>query len=142
MERLKTEIEELEEQKTDENLQGNRGDLDEDISSDYFDKFLEDGEEEQDDEEATVTDVMEEDKECNGPEFNNFYEEFCPDEHRFKRDATDNFLGGIWKTGEKFLDGNIGGSITTFLKTLAQPVFYYLNVSVTQAWQALYHDNA
>merc|ERR1712115_50593 len=72
------------------------------------------------------TDVMEEDKECNGPEFDDFYEEFCPDEHRFKRDATDDFLGGIWKTGEKFLDGNIGGSVTTFLKTLAQPVFHYL----------------
>merc|ERR1712115_620368 len=72
------------------------------------------------------TDVMEEDKECNGPEYDDFYEEFCPDKHRFKRDATDDFLGGIWKTGEKFLDGNIGGSITTFLKTLAQPVFHYL----------------
>ena len=126
MERLKTEIEELEEQKTDENLQDDRGNLDEDINSDYFDKFLEDGEEEQDDEEATITDVMDKDKECNGPEFDDFYEEFCPDEHRFKRDATDDFLGGIWKTGEKFLDGNIGGSITTFLKTLAQPVFHYL----------------
>ena len=126
MERLKTEIEELEEQKTDEDLQDNREDLDEDISSDYFDKFLENGEEEQDDEEATVTDVMEEDKECNGPEYDDFYEEFCPSEHRFKRDATEDFLGGIWKTGEKFLDGNIGGSITTFLKTLAQPVFHYL----------------
>ena len=126
MERLKTEIEELEEQKTDENLQDDRGNLDEDINSDYFDKFLEDGEEEQDDEEATIIDVMDEDKECNGPEFDDFYEEFCPDEHRFKRDATDDFLGGIWKTGEKFLDGNIGGSITTFLKTLAQPVFHYL----------------
>ncbi len=67
MERLKTEIDELEEQKTDKNLQDNREDLGEDISSDYFDKFLEDGEEEQDGEEAMVTDVMEEDKECNGP---------------------------------------------------------------------------
>merc|ERR1712115_231678 len=72
------------------------------------------------------TDVMEEDKECNGPEYDDFYEEFCPDKHRFKKDATDDFIGGIWKTGEKFLDGNIGGLITTFLKTLAQPVFHYL----------------
>ena len=125
MERLKTEIEELEEQKTDENLQDDRGNLDEDINSDYFDKFLEDGEEEQDDEEATIIDVMDEDKECNGPEFDDFYEEFCPDEHRFKRDATDDFLAGIWKTGEKFIDGNIGGSVTTFLKTLIQPMFHY-----------------
>ena len=44
MERLKTEIEELEEQKTDEDLTDNREVLDEYISSDYFDKFLEDGE--------------------------------------------------------------------------------------------------
>ena len=62
MERLKTEIEELEEQKTDENLQDDRENLDEDINSDYFDKFLEDREEEQDDEEATIIDVMDEDK--------------------------------------------------------------------------------
>ena len=62
MEKLKTEIEELEEQKTDEDLRekklpDNREVLDEDYSSDYFDKFLEDGEKEQDIEEATVTDV-------------------------------------------------------------------------------------
>ena len=125
MERLKTEIDELEEQKTDENLQVHHGNLDEDITSDYFDKFLEDEEEEQEDEEATIIDVMDEAKECNGPEFDDFYEEFCPDVHRFKRDATDDFLAGIWKTGEKFIDGNIGGSVTTFLKTLIQPMFHY-----------------
>ncbi len=151
MERLKTEIEELEEQKTDEDLRekklpDNREVLDEDYSSDYFDKFLEDGDnlkiQEQDVEEATVTEdeesmdtdnietkdnkLEEDDEECNGPEYDDFYEEFCPREHRFRRDATEDFLGGIWKTGEKLLDGNIGGSITTFLKTLAQPVFHYL----------------
>ena len=54
MERLKTEIDELEEQKTDENLQVHHGNLDEDITSDYFDKFLEDEEEEQEDKKATV----------------------------------------------------------------------------------------
>merc|ERR1712240_194037 len=95
-----------------------------------------------DDEEATITieeesvdthnietkdDKLEEDEEgCNGPEYDDFYGEFCPKEHRAKRDATEDFLGGIWKTGEKLLDGNIGGSITTFLKTVAQPVYYYL----------------
>ena len=97
---------------------------------------------EQDVEEATVTEdeesmdtdnietkdnkLEEDDEECNGPEYDDFYGEFCPREHRFRRDATEDFLGGIWKTGEKLLDGNIGGSITTFLKTLAQPVFHYL----------------
>ena len=127
MERLKTEIDELEEQKTDENLQDYHANLEEDVTSDYFffDKFLENKEEEQEDEEATIIDVMDEAKECNGPEFDDFYEEFCPDVHRFKRDATDDFLAGIWKTGEKFIDGNIGGSVTTFLKTLIQPMFHY-----------------
>ena len=129
MERLKTEIEELEEQKNDEDLIDEHEVFDDYISSDYFDKFLEGGKKEQEIEEATIVDVdesMEEDKECNGPEYDDFYGEFCPSVHRLKRDATDDFLGGIWKTGEKLLDGNIGGSITTFLKTLAQPVFHYL----------------
>merc|ERR1712089_24832 len=79
-------------------------------------------------EEAAIVDgdeSVEEDKECNGPEYDDFYGEFCPDIHRFKRDATDDFITGIWKTGEKFIDGNIGGSVTTFLKTLIQPMFHY-----------------
>merc|ERR1712101_33443 len=70
--------------------------------------------------------LEEDDEGCNGPEYDDFYGEFCPREHRAKRDATKDFLGGIWKTGEKLLDGNIGGSITTFLKTVAQPVYHYL----------------
>merc|ERR1712041_36036 len=79
-------------------------------------------------EEAAIVDgdeAVEEDKECNGPEYDDFYGEFCPDVHRFKRDATDDFIAGIWKTGEKFIDGNIGGSVTTFLKTLIQPMLHY-----------------
>merc|ERR1712082_552566 len=121
MERLKTEIEELEEQKTDEDLrkkklQDNREVLDEDISSDYFDKFLEDGEKEQDVEEAMVTDVeesMEDDKECNGPEYDDFYEEFCPSEHRFKRDATEDFLEEYGKLAKNSLT-EILGAIALF----------------------------
>ena len=151
MEELKAEIEDLEEQKTQEDLgeqefPDNPEVLQEDYGSDYADKFLEHGDNlkirEQDVEEATVTvneesvdtgnietkdDKLEEDDEgCNGPEYDDFYGEFCPREHRAKRDATEDFLGGIWKTGEKLLDGNIGGSITTFLKTVAQPVYHYL----------------
>ena len=151
MEELKAEIEDLEEQKTQEDLgeqefPANPEVLQEDYGSDYADKFLEHGDNlkirEQDVEEATVTvneesvdtgnietkdDKLEEDDEgCNGPEYDDFYGEFCPREHRAKRDATEDFLGGIWKTGEKLLDGNIGGSITTFLKTVAQPVYHYL----------------
>ena len=128
MEKLKTEIEELEEQKNDEDLINEHEVFDDYISSDYFDKFLEDGKKEHEIEEATIADgdeSVEEDKECNGPEYDDFYGEFCPDVHRFKRDATDDFIAGIWKTGEKFIDGNIGGSVTTFLKTLIQPMFHY-----------------
>ena len=40
MERLKTEIEELEEQITDEDLRDDREVLDDYISRDYFDKFI------------------------------------------------------------------------------------------------------
>ena len=126
MDKLKTEIDEMEEQKTDENVQV-YSDY-EDISDDYlfFDKFLEDKEEEKEDKEVIILDGEDEAKECNGPEFDDFYEEFCPLYiHRVKRDATDDFLAGIWKTGEKFIDGNIGGSVTTFLKTLIQPMFHY-----------------
>ena len=151
MEELKAEIEELEEQKTQEDLgenvfSANPEVLQGDYDSDYVDKFLEHEDyskiQEQDDEEATITieeesvdtnnietkdDELEEDDEgCNGPEYDDFYGEFCPKEYRTKRDATEDFLGGIWKTGEKLLEGNIGGSITTFLKTVAQPVYHYL----------------
>ena len=135
MEELKAEIEELEEQKTQDDLGKNvfpakSEILQEDYNSDYVDKFLEYEDnskiQEQDDEEATITieeesvnndDIEikndeleeEEDKGCDGPEFDYFYGEFCPKEYRAKRDATEDFLGGILKTGEKLLDGNIGG---------------------------------
>ena len=150
MEELKAEIEDLEEQKTYEDLSeqkfpDNHEVLDEDYSSDYFDKFLEDEKnsniQEHDDEEATITivkesvdsddteikndELEEDDTGCDGPEFDDFYGEFCPKEYRAKRDAAGDFLGGIVQTGEKLLEGNIGGSITTFLKTVARPVYHY-----------------
>ena len=142
---LKAEIKDLEDQKSqehadkkespvkDETLQG-----DYDNVRDYIDKFLEHG----DDEEATVTideepvdtdnigtksdKPEEEDEGCDGPEYDNYYGEFCPLKHKYKRDATEDFLGGIWKTGEKLLGGNIPGTITTFLKTVAKPIYHYL----------------
>ena len=126
MDKLKTEIDETEEQETDENVQVH-SDY-EDISDDYlfFDKFLEDKEEEKEDREVIILDSEDETKECNGPEFDDFYGEFCPlYVHRGKRDATNDFLAGILSSGEKFIDGNIGGSVTTFLKTLIQPMFHY-----------------
>merc|ERR1712089_98467 len=97
----------------------------EDISNDYlfFDKFLEDKKKKKD-KEIIIFDG--ETKECDGPEFDDFYGEFCPlYVHRGKRDTTDDFLAGILSSGEKFIDGNIGGSVTTFLKTLIQPMFHY-----------------
>ena len=151
MEELKAEIKELEEKMTQDDINKNlvpveAEDSQVDYSSDYFDKFLEyennSNIQERDDEEATITiveesvnnddteikndELEEEDTGCDGPEFDDFYGEFCPKEHRTKRDATEDFLGGIWKTGEKLLEGNIGGSITTFLKTVAQLVYHYL----------------
>ena len=151
MEELEAEIEELEEQKTQDDLDEKMSPakpevFQEDYNNDYVDKFLEYEDnskiQEQDDEEATITieeesvnnddieikddELEEDDKGCDGPEFDDFYGEFCPKEYRAKRDATEDFLGGIWKTGEKLLEGNIGGSITTFLKTVAQPVYHYL----------------
>ena len=97
MEELKAEIEELEEQKSQEDLgenvfPANPEVLQEDYDGDYVDKFLEyEGNskiQEQDDEEATITideesvdtdnieikdDKLEEDDEgCNGPEYDDF----------------------------------------------------------------------
>ena len=97
----------------------------EDISNDYlfFDKFLEDKKKKKD-KEIIIFDG--ETKECDGPEFDDFYGEFCPlYVHRGKRDASNDFLAGMLSSGEKFIDGNIGGSVTTFLKTLIQPMFHY-----------------
>merc|ERR1712121_441225 len=62
---------------------------------------------------------------CDGPEFDEYYGEFCPKQYRIKRDAAGDFLGGIVQTGEILLEGNIGGSITLFLKTVARPIYHY-----------------
>ena len=150
MEELKAEIEELEEKMTQDDLNKNlipveAEDSQVDYSSDYFDKFLEyennSNIQEHDDEEATITivkgsvdsddteikndELEEDDTGCDGPEFDDFYGEFCPKEYRAKRDTAGDFLGGIVQTGERLLEGNIGGSITTFLKTVARPIYHY-----------------
>merc|ERR1712089_36441 len=112
-------IDETEEEKTEENGQVHNDY--EDISDDYlfFDKFLEDKEEKKD-KEIIIFDG-DKTKECDGPEFDDFYGEFCPlYVSRGKRDASNDFLAGMLSSGEKFIDGNIGGSVTTFLKTLIQ----------------------
>merc|ERR1712240_444096 len=144
MEELKAEIEDLKEQTTYEDLSEHKV-LDEDYSSNYFDVFLEDEKnsniQEHGDKEATITvvkesvnsddteikndELEEDDTGCDGPEFDDFYGEFYPKEYRAKRDAAGDFLGGILQTGEKLLEGNIGGLITTFLKTVARPIYHY-----------------
>ena len=119
-----TKIDEAEEEKTEENVQI-YNDYEDNIN-DYlfFDKFLEEKEEKKD-KEIIIFDGRKA-KECDGPEFDDFYEEFCPlYVHRGKRGASNDFLAGMLSSGEKFIDGNIGGSVTTFLKTLIQPMFHY-----------------
>merc|ERR1712112_296011 len=59
-----------------------------------------------------------------GEEYEEFYGEYFPNEKRDKRDTTD-VIDGLVDSGEKLLSGNMVGSITTFLKTLAKPEFHY-----------------
>ena len=144
MEELKAEIEVLEEKTADESL-SEPVVTDEDYFANFFNEFYEDENDTiiqgQDDKIVTITPVnntairnntrienneLEEDnKGCDGPEFDEFYGEFCPQEHRIKRDATGDFLGGMVETGTNLLMGNIGGSITSFLKTVARPIYHY-----------------
>ena len=56
--------------------------------------------------------------------YEDYYGEFFPKEKRDKRDAGE-VIDGLVESGEKLLSGNMVGSITTFLKTLAKPVFHY-----------------
>ena len=56
--------------------------------------------------------------------YEEFYGEYFPNEKRDKRDITE-VIDGLTDSGEKLLSGNMVGSITTFLKTLAKPVFHY-----------------
>merc|ERR1712121_619400 len=60
----------------------------------------------------------------NDEKYEEFYGEYFPNEKRDKRDATE-VIDGLVDSGEKLLSGNMVGSITTFLKTLAKPIFHY-----------------
>ena len=139
MEELKAEIEKLEEKMIQKEL-SKKLDLvsveesQVDYSIDYFDKFIEpnnnpdfqeNGEKEAMDNEIRDDELEEDDEGCDGPEFDEYYGEFCPKQYRIKRDAAGDFLGGIVQTGEQLLEGNIGGSITSFLKTVARPIYHY-----------------
>merc|ERR1712002_449310 len=59
-----------------------------------------------------------------GEKYEEFYGEYFPNEKRDKRDTAE-VIDGLVDSGEKLLSGNMVGSITTFLKTLAKPVFHY-----------------
>ena len=139
MEELKAEIEKLEEKMIQKELSKkldlvSNEESQVDYSIDYFDKFLEpnnnpdfqeNGEKEAMDNEIRDDELEEDDEGCDGPEFDEYYGEFCPKQYRIKRDAAGDFLGGIVQTGEQLLEGNIGGSITSFLKTVARPIYHY-----------------
>ena len=70
-----------------------------------------------------LTDV-DETEEYEGEKYEEYYGKFFPKEKRDKRDAGE-VLEGLMESGEKLLSGNMVGSITSFLKTLAKPVFHY-----------------
>ena len=139
MEELKAEIEKLEEKMIQKELSKKLDLVDNeesevDYSIDYFDKFLEqnndsdfqeNSEKEVIDNEIRDDEREEDDEGCDGPEFDEYYGEFCPKQYRIRRDAAGDFLGGIVQTGEQLLEGNIGGSITSFLKTVTRPIYHY-----------------
>ena len=63
--------------------------------------------------------------------FENVYDEYL-DEYLYedkpanktKRDAAE-VLGGVVEAGEKLISGNLVGSVTTFIRSLAKPIFSY-----------------
>ena len=70
----------------------------------FFDKFLDDKEGEKN-KEIIIFDGRKP-KDCDGPEFDNFFGEFCPlYVHRNKRGASNDFLAGMLSSGEKHMRG-------------------------------------
>ena len=64
------------------------------------------------------------DEDYYGEDYEDYYGEYFPAEVREKRD-TAAVMEGLFETGGKLLSGNVVGSLTTFLKTLATPIFSY-----------------
>ena len=77
-------------------------------------------------ENITIQDLAEDEEEdvYDDEKYEEFYGEYFPNEKRDKRDTAE-VIDGLVDSGEKLLSGNMVGSITTFLKTLAKPVFHY-----------------
>ena len=77
-------------------------------------------------ENITIQDLAEDEEEdvYDDEKYEEFYGEYFPNEKRDKRDTAE-VIDGLVESGEKLLSGNMVGSITTFLKTLAKPVFHY-----------------
>ena len=59
-----------------------------------------------------------------GEDYEDYYGEFFPNELRDKRDVGE-IMECLMDSGEKLFSGNMVGSITSFLKTLAKPVYHY-----------------
>ena len=75
---------------------------------------------------GNLTQTAEENDEENydDEKFEDYHGDYFPVEKRNKRDAGQ-ILGGLMESGEKLLSGNMVGSIASFIKTLAKPVFHY-----------------
>ena len=70
-----------------------------------------------------LTDV-DETEEYEDEKYEDYYGEFFPNEKRNKRDAGE-VIDGLVESGEKLLSGNLVGGVTTFVKSLAKPIFSY-----------------
>ena len=77
---------------------------------------------------GNLTQLAKEDDEENYDDerFEDYHEDYFPLEKRKKRDAGQ-ILGGLVESGEKLLSGNVVGSIASFVKTLAKPVYHTPN---------------
>ena len=78
-------------------------------------------------------DMQEDEYDVYDPRFENIYDEYLDDylyqeyipvPSKSKRDTSE-VINGIVESGEKLLSGNVVGSVTTFIRSLAKPIFSY-----------------
>ena len=75
-------------------------------------------------ESATGNTLQIEKEDYYGEEYEDYHEKYFPIETREKRDTAE-VLQGVFDAGEKLLNGNMVGSLTSFLTTLAKPIYSY-----------------
>ena len=75
-------------------------------------------------ESATGNTLQLEKEDYYGEEYEDYHEKYFPLETREKRDTAE-ILHGVLNAGEKLLNGNMVGSLTSFLTTLAKPIYSY-----------------